>query len=343
MSESPGFLLMASSKMQRTPAFERAVALARACHVSLRILALDYIKALEVMGIFDRSALSVCRDSYLQSHRQWLEEQAAQERTRGLDCTVEVLWTDDCFEAISTFIQTNRPGMLIKDVHHEPLFARLFSTPLDWHLLRDCGCPVQFVTDGRHPLPGRVLVAVNLYRYEDVALQLNEALVKVASDLARQCGGSVHVLYCYDWSAFYAANVTTLGVLPIETGFHEALGEAHAQAFAALCERHAIPSDCRHFLTGTPQPTINAFAREHDIDVLVLGTLPRRSMEKFIGNTAESLLNHAPCSVLVVKPVGAAAQASGLSPVESIAAPRGTTAARLVALKGGVKCPKPNA
>lgn len=77
MSESPGFLLIASSRMQRTPAFERAVALARICDASLRILALDYLRAREIMGIFDQSALSVCRDSYLQAHRQWLKEEAA--------------------------------------------------------------------------------------------------------------------------------------------------------------------------------------------------------------------------------------------------------------------------
>ncbi|WP_414705952.1 universal stress protein [Pseudomonas sp.] len=309
--------------MQRTPAFERAVALARAGGEHLRIVALDYIRALDVMGVFDPSALTVLRQSYLQIHRLWLEDQAAQERTRGLDCSVEVLWTNRRFDAISAFIKTTQPRMLIKDVHHEPLFARIFSTPLDWHLLRDCACPVQFVTDALHPLPGKLLVAVNLYRYEEAELKLNDTLVRTASSLAKQCRASVHVLYSDDWSAFYAANVTLLGALPIETGFHEALSEGHAEAFASLCERHAIPSECRHFLTGTPQPTISAFARENDIDLLIMGTLPRRSLERIIGNTAESLLLHAPCSVLIVKPGEDASQASSLFSVKkSTAMPR---------------------
>ncbi|HEX8544596.1 MAG TPA: universal stress protein [Pseudomonas sp.] len=289
----------------------------------MRIVALDYIRALDVMGVFDPSALTVLRQSYLQIHRLWLEDQAAQERTRGLDCSVEVLWTNRRFDAISAFIKTTQPRMLIKDVHHEPLFARIFSTPLDWHLLRDCACPVQFVTDALHPLPGKLLVAVNLYRYEEAELKLNDTLVRTASSLAKQCRASVHVLYSDDWSAFYAANVTLLGALPIETGFHEALSEGHAEAFASLCERHAIPSECRHFLTGTPQPTISAFARENDIDLLIMGTLPRRSLERIIGNTAESLLLHAPCSVLIVKPGEDASQASSLFSVKkSTAMPR---------------------
>ncbi|MFS2155792.1 universal stress protein [Pseudomonas sp. Pseusp122] len=302
MNESSEFLLIASSMMQRTPAFDRAVALAKAYGAPLRIVALDYFQALEVMGIFDHSALSLLRDGYLQAHGQWLEQQVAQERAKGLECKVEVLWTDSCFEAIIACVRAARPQMLIKDVHHEPLFARLFSTPLDWHLLRDCLCPVQLVTGGHSPLPRKVLVAVNLYRYEDADLKFNDRLIETASRIARQCGGSVHVLYSYDWSVFYATNVTLLGALPVETGFHEALGEAHAEAFASLCDRHAIPAECCHFLVGTPQPTISAFAREQDIDLLVMGSLPRTRLEKVIGNTAESLLIHSPCSVLIIKP-----------------------------------------
>lgn len=323
MNQSPGFLLIASSKMQRTPAFERAVALARACGEHLRIVALDYSRALDVMGVFDHSAFTVLRQSYLQTHRLWLEDQAAEERARGLDCSVEVLWTKSSFDAISAYIKTTQPRMLIKDVHHEPLFARIFSTPLDWHLLHDCVCPVQFVTDARHPLPGKLLAAVNLYRYEEAELKLNDTLVRTASSLAAQCRGSAHVLYSDDWSAFYAANVTLLGALPIETGFHEALSEAHAEAFASLCERHGIPGECRHFLTGTPQPTISAFARESDVDLLIMGILPQRGLGRIMGNTAESLLLHAPCSVLIIKPGEDASGVSSLFSVKkSTAVPR---------------------
>lgn len=302
MNESSEFLLIASSKMQRTPAFDRAVALARAFGVSLRIVALDDFQALDVMGVFDYTALARLRDDYLRAHRQWLEQQAAQERAKGLECSVQILWTDSRFDAIASCVRAIRPQMLIKDVHHERLFARLFSTPLDWHLLRDCKCAVQFVSEGHRPLPRRTLAAVNLYRYDDADLRLNDRLIETASRIARQCAGSAHVLYSFDWSAFYATRVTLLGALPVETGFHEALGEAHAEAFAALCERHAIPVECRHFLVGTPQPTISRFAREQDIDLLVMGSLPRTRLEKVIGNTAELLLTHSPCSVLIVKP-----------------------------------------
>jgi len=307
MNESLPILLIASSKMQRTPAFERAVALAKASGAELRILAVDFIRSLEVLGLFDHDTLTTLRESYLQSHRRWLEQQVSFERDQGLKCSVHVLWAERFLEEISDYVKTIQPSMLIKDVHHEPGFKRVFATPLDWHLLRECACPVQFVTQTRHPLPRKVLAAVNLYRTRDADLRLNDRVVAVARELAGQWGAKLHVLYAYDWSAIYASGFAMLGAMPIETGFAEALREAHEEAFTSLCDRHAINAQGRHFLTGVPQPTISTFVRGTDVDLLVMGTLPRHNLEKVVGNTAELLLAHAPCSVLIVKPDAAGA------------------------------------
>ncbi len=302
MNESPRILLIASSKMQRTPAFERAVALARASGAVLHIVAVDFIRSLEMLGLFDHGTLTTLRESYLQSHRRWLEQQVRFERAQGLECAVHVLWAEHSFEDISEFVRTVQPLMLIKDVHNEPGFKRVFSTPLDWQLLRECPCSVQLVTPSLHALPRKVLATVNLYRARDADLRLNDKIVTVAQDLGRQWGASVHVLYSYDWSAIYASGFTMLGAMPIETGFTEALLEAHEEAFTSLCDRFSITEQCRHFLTGVPQPTIRTFARDNNFDLLVMGTLSRQNLEKMVGNTTELLLAHAPCSVLIVKP-----------------------------------------
>lgn len=302
MNESPRILLIASSKMKRTPAFERAVALAKACGAGLYILALDNTKHLETIELFDDVALSELRNSYLQTHRLWLEGQAEKERTKGLDCSVQVFSSEHFFEEFSERVAACHPVMVIKDVHHEPVLKRLFSTPLDWHLLRDCVCPIQFVTDARNPLPLKILAAVNLYRTDDADLRLNDSLLMAAVNLAQRCGAKVHVLYSYDWSAIYASHLTMMGAMPIETGFPEALADAHEEALNALCERHGVSPQRRHFVSGTPEPTINAFARQNLFDLMVMGTLPRRYVGKLFGNTTESLLTHSPCSVMVVKP-----------------------------------------
>lgn len=301
MNESPPILLIASSNIQRTAAFERAVAIAKASHAELRILAVDFIRSLEILGLFDHDTLATLRDLYLESHRRWLEDQVESERAQGLDCSMHVLWADYPIDEICEYVKTLRPSMLIKDVHHEARFRRVFATPLDWHLLRECGCPVLLVTEARHALPRKVLAAVNLYRSRDADLRLNDEIIASARNLSDQWGAELHVLYSYDWSAIYALSFTVVGTMPIETGFAQALGDAHEEAFAVLCDRFVIDEKCRHFLTGAPQSTISAFARENDFDMLVMGSLPRHHLEKIVGNTAELLLTHAPCSVLIVK------------------------------------------
>lgn len=301
MSESAPLLLIASSALQRTPAFERAVAMAHASGVPLRIVALDYIRMLEVFGWLNHEWLSTMREGHLQGHRRWLEQEAEHERRGGLDCSVQVVWSDHVVEDIKKCVAAIGPAMLIKDVHQESSLRSVFSTPLDWHLLRDCQCPVQFVTSSQHALPRKILVTVNLYRAKDVDLRLNDQILHAATRLGRESGASVHVLYSYDWARIYASGITMLGSMPIETGFQEALADAHEDAFAMLCERFGVDNRHRHFLTGTPQTMIELFARHNDFDVLVIGTLPRQDRWGFLGGTARALLAQAPCSVLIVK------------------------------------------
>jgi universal stress protein E len=300
MDDPAQLLLIASSRMQRTPAFERAVSLAEACQCGLRILAVDYIRVLEVLGLFNQEVLVTLRDSYLQTHRRWLESEAAYERKRGLDCSVHVMWSDQVVDEIRNCLASMQPAMLIKDVHRESVLKRVFSTPLDWHLLQGCQCPVQLVTPSPHALPRKILAAVNLYRADDADLRLNDAVLLEATELGRQTGACVHALYVYDWSSIYAAGMPRLG-MPVESGFEEALSDAHEEAFARLCESHGIDDRHRHFMTGTPISTINGFARQNEFDLLVVGTLPRHNLTRIMGNTAEVLLGHAPCSVLIVK------------------------------------------
>lgn len=301
MKDSPCLLLIASPRQERTPAFERAIALAKASGMGLRIVALDYVNTLEVMGYFNPETLSTLRDGYLHAHRRWLESQIEQERDGGLDVCMQLMWSGDVYRDVHDYVRAIAPVMVIKDIHHEPALKRLFSTPLDWQLLRHSVCPIQFVSSSANPLPRRILAAVNLYRTNDAELRLNDLLLNAASRLAQQCQAALHVVYVYDWAAIYASGASAFGAQPVESGFQEALSDAHEEAFALLCAQHGIAGNHRHFLTGTPRATLEAFARQNDFDLLVIGTLSANGLQKVMGDTAETLLMHAPSSVLVVK------------------------------------------
>ena len=58
-----------------------------------------------------------------------------------------------------------------------------------------------------------------------------------------------------------------------------------------------------HLVEGEAGPTIPHLAGKERIDLVIMSTVARASMEGyFIGNTAETVLHRVACSVLTVKP-----------------------------------------
>ena len=60
-----------------------------------------------------------------------------------------------------------------------------------------------------------------------------------------------------------------------------------------------------HYVIEPPEEAIMNCIEQHDIDLVVMGTVGRAGISGFItGNTAERLLPRIPCSLLAVKPPG---------------------------------------
>ncbi|WP_339487915.1 universal stress protein [Pseudomonas sp. RL_5y_Pfl2_70] len=301
MSQEPRLLLIAPPAMNHTPAFDRALALAQALQRPLHIVAFDYLQALAMAGLFAPEQVAVARDAYLEKHRHWLEEQAARMRGNGIVVTSEVVWVQDPYAEILHFINEMPLLLIIKDAHEESALKRVFFTPLDWQLLRDCPIPVHLVTNALNPRPRHVLAIIDVLRSEDQDLVFNDQIIDAASKLAEVCNARLQLLHVYDWTAAYAQDFG-FGALPLATGIYEAQGTAQHEAFAATAERHGVSNDCRHFIEGVPVPAICRFVEEQNVDVIVAGTVQHKGMSKRLGTTAEQLLHRAPCSVLAIKP-----------------------------------------
>jgi universal stress protein E len=301
MSQTQRLLLIAPPAMTRTPAFDRAAALALAMQLPLHIVAFDYLQALAVAGLFAPEQISLARDGYLQTHRQWLAEQAGLMSKHGVEVTSEVVWVQHPYEEILHFVNEMPLTLIIKDAQEESALKRVFFTPLDWQLLRDCPVPVHLVTNALNPRPRSVLAIVDVLRSEDQDHVFNDQIIDAATKLAEQCDARLELLHAFDWTAVYAQDIG-FGALPLATGIYEALGVAQAEAFAALAERHGVPPECRHFIEGAPVSSICEFAADHRTDVIVMGTVQHKGLNKLLGTTAEQLLHRAPCSVLAIKP-----------------------------------------
>lgn len=301
MSQSQRLLLIAPSAMARTPAFDRAAALALAMQFPLHIVAFDYSQALAVAGLFAPEQFKRARDGYLQTHRQWLVEQAGLMSKQGVEVTSEVVWVQHPYEEILNFINEMPLMLIIKDAQEESAFKRVFFTPLDWQLLRDCPVPVHLVTTALNARPRNVLAIIDVLRDEDQDRVFNDQIIEAAAKLAAVCDASLELLHVYDWAAIYVQDMG-FGALPLATGVYEMRGTAQHETFASIAERHGVPPERRHFIEGAPVPSICEFVSDHRTDVVVMGTVQHRGLSKLIGTTAEQLLHRAPCSVLAIKP-----------------------------------------
>lgn len=301
MSQTQRLLLIAPPAMTRTPAFDRTAALALAMQLPVHIVAFDYSQALAVAGLFAPEQFALAREGYLQTHRQWLADQAGLMSKHGVEVTSEVVWVQHPFEEILNFINEMPLTLIIKDAQEEAAFKRVFFTPLDWQLLRDCPVPVHLVTTPLNARPRNVLAIIDVLRDENQDLVFNDQIIDAAAKLAALCDANLELLHVYDWTAVYVQDMG-FGALPLATGIYEMLGTAQHEAFAAIAERHGVPPERRHFMEGAPVPGICEFVSEHDIDVIVMGTVQNKGLSKLLGTTAEQLLHRAPCSVLAIKP-----------------------------------------
>ena len=135
----------------------------------------------------------------------------------------------------------------------------------------------------------------------DFSTRSTEAL-RVASNVARKYGASVHLLYVVDSH--------TARVMRIKPCAEENIDDAHRQAYVnqrfdevlADIDLSEVSLE-RHCAAGHPDIEILRMATVQDFDLIVMGTHGHRGFEHLVyGSIAEKIVRSASCPVLVVKP-----------------------------------------
>jgi nucleotide-binding universal stress UspA family protein len=123
---------------------------------------------------------------------------------------------------------------------------------------------------------------------------------------AREHAAELHLLHAI--VLFEEDLVNMDDVVPDTSRLREALTEVARNRMGALVRNHGLPDlVCtqvqRRGISAAP-PIIN-YAREADIDLIVMGTHGRRGLRKmFLGSVAAEVVRASPCSVLTVRGKG---------------------------------------
>lgn len=303
MSDQSRFMLIVSSLMEHSPAFDRAAALAKASDAALHIVAFDYLEGLATAGLVNEQALEQMRTGYVERHRQWLEDQARPLRKIGVHVTTEVVWVERPLKEILIHLKEQPMAVLIKALEQESLLSRLMFTPLDIHLLRECQVPLHFVSHLHNVLPRRIVAAVDPFHCDDQYEGLNDRILNEAAKLASTCSAELEVIYAHDLSSVSADEFGFGNGSAFFSNIKaKTLYDSQADAFRDLCERNGIPPERQHMIMGNPAKVLSSYANAYETDVIVMGRVGHRGVERLIGSTVEHLLYKLPCSVWVVSP-----------------------------------------
>ncbi len=127
----------------------------------------------------------------------------------------------------------------------------------------------------------------------------NQQAVMEAVGLAKSEKAELHCLYIVDTIAFAS--------LPMDVTWENVYNVLYQEGKEAieLVKKQAKKDGVKFFssvLEGNPAVEIVKYAQENSVDLIVVGTLGRGGLSRFLlGSTAEKVIRTAPCPVMVVR------------------------------------------
>ncbi len=175
------------------------------------------------------------------------------------------------------------------------------------HLLKACPCPLWMIRPDIGERFRKIMVALDVTPGGEEGRELNDQILKFAVSLASMGKSELDIVHA--WKKIdenfptYAADYFPDDRVTI-TKETENMHIGWLDDFLSNHDLGSI-SHNEHIIQGWADEIIVDFVRDHDIDLVVMGTVCRTGIPGFfIGNTAEKILNRVQSSVLALKPEG---------------------------------------
>jgi len=138
----------------------------------------------------------------------------------------------------------------------------------------------------------RILVPVDFTENSKKALQY-------AIPFAKQFGAALTLLYVVE-IPYGTAEVGAVDLARLSEEMR-ASGRTHLENLVSELQVQSLVDE-KLVQAGTPYHEITQAAQDHDIDLIIISTHGRTGLARvFLGSTAERVVRHAPCPVLVVR------------------------------------------
>jgi nucleotide-binding universal stress UspA family protein len=153
------------------------------------------------------------------------------------------------------------------------------------------------------------MAAVDVGDTSHVGRNVTRFILDLATSLGQQDDSDVHLVHAWSSVGERMATAARRGLLPAAEIEREVQAEeARRQALfqEAVAPYLQLPVRLHlHLIHGDARAVLPVFARDRQMDLLVMGTLARTGIPGFfMGNTAEDVLRQVDASVLTLKPEG---------------------------------------
>lgn len=281
------------------PAFRRALRLAETTRASMRLV--DVLPPVPAPGGARPPFVRLLRDTMLDH----LAEATAEARRVGVPTTSALLEGDEATGLIQAAVAWRADVLMRSHAVHgggpHPV------GPVDSQVLRRCPSPVWLVTPRQATGERVVVAAVDPEPLDAARHDLAVRVARTAMQVAAGSGAALHLVHA--WTAFGHQVIASRASRKDLLAHYAACRDHAAARFEALRRDAGVPDSAKeHLIEGLNDKVLTAFLDRYRVSVVVMGTVGRTGLAGLIiGNTAERVLRHVKCSVLVLKPAGFAA------------------------------------
>lgn len=213
----------------------------------------------------------------------------------GSSSNLHTVWSDDIAGWVAQELTAKPVDLVVKTVHKS---KTLLHTPLDWELLRSCPAPVLLTTSRRKKRSGKILAAIDLNHDDAKHRRLNLRVLNAARLFAGFMDAEIHVVAVTTMSPV----LHDLDIID-EYALEKRVKKKTKLRLSALLSPYEIPQKHVHQPVGNVGSEVASCAHKLKADLLVVGTSVHRVKQAVgLGNSAERILQKAPCDLLAVHP-----------------------------------------
>lgn len=133
----------------------------------------------------------------------------------------------------------------------------------------------------------------------------SQVAIPLAMDLAKHYGAELHCLHVVDITQEYfmeGAYTVPLQIAPADAEQSRRLAQEHMNKFVSQYMSEMTGAVRQVVVLGKPFEQIIRYAREENVDLIVLGTHGHSALASMLlGSVAEKVIRKAPCAVLSVR------------------------------------------